>query len=200
MKRYFLAASVTLNILLVIYIGNIYSERLLSLFKKHYAIVFFGDSLTFNGDWGKLTENDNTKTSGFPGFTSSHLVWLVKEHVIKYHPDTCYIMAGVNDIGVGIPLERTEHNFKSIVDSLMANKIVPIVQSTLLTSDLKQNWSIDSLNTRLAILAKSRGIKFLNINKVVSKVDKIDPLLTTDGTHLNEKGYKKWASFLRSNK
>ncbi len=180
-------------------LAAIYKDKIKDALVDKYSVVFFGDSLTANGDWSKLTGNSDTRRSGFPGFTSSHLVWLLQDNVIKYNPDTCYIMAGLNDVAVGIPLKRVQENYNNIVDSLLSHDIFPVIQSTLYTSDDKNNVSIDSLNQYLIVLAKSKGVKFLDVNSVMSKNKQIISAYSTDGVHLNKTGYNKWAEYLNSN-
>jgi len=200
MKKAFFTISIIMNVVLIICLALIYKDKIKNKLINNYSIVFLGDSLTANGNWEDLTGINNTKKSGFPGFTSSHLVWLLHENVIKYDPDTCYLMAGVNDIAVGISQKRTQENFSNIIDSLISHDIFPVIQSTIYTADENNNILIDSLNQYLSILAKSKGIKFLNVNSVISKNKKIISGYSTDGVHLNEKGYKKWSDYLSSHK
>ena len=95
------------------------------------TIVMFGDSITKGGDWVTLLGRSDVKNSGFPGFTTSHLVWLLKENVIDLAPRVCFLEGGINDIGVGIPLDRTKSNYRSLIDGLKEHQITPVVQSIL---------------------------------------------------------------------
>lgn len=45
-------------------------------------IIFFGDSLIKRANWNKILERQDIKNSGFPGLTTSHLRWLINEHVL----------------------------------------------------------------------------------------------------------------------
>jgi alpha-glucosidase len=196
MMKKLLVFSVVLNCLLV---GNLifwFRHEIESRLRKHYSIVFYGDSITYNGDWSSFRGNFDVRNSGFPGFTTSHLVWLMNENVIKYKPDTCYLMAGINDIGVGIPLARTQLNYQKIVDSLLRHKIVPVIQSTLYTRTPEENEKVDSLNTFLKSLASKRKTTFIDVNQVLSKDMMLKKELTIDGVHLNKKGYTLWKSLL----
>ena len=200
MKRAILIASITLNILLIFGLGYLLRSRIKNKFVKNYSVVFFGDSLTANGDWNSLLDRNDIKTAGYPGFTTSHLVWLLHDKVIKLNPDTCYIMAGVNDVGVGIPVNRTIENYTSIIDTLIKHNIVPIIQSTIYTSDLKECLQIDTLNLKLLDLTRLRKVRYIELNSRLSNDHLLDREYTTDGTHLNKSGYTVWAKVLRTQK
>jgi len=167
------------------------------VFIKHYKIVMFGDSLTFMGDWPGLLEKRSVKVSGNPGFTTSHFLFIVKEQVLKFSPDTCYIQGGINDIGVGIPLLRTIKNYNTLIDTLEDHKIIPIIQSTLLTTDVDRNRAVDSLNNNLVNICLKKGIRYINLNTSMSVNGKLKKELSLDGTHINKEGYEIWAKAIK---
>ena len=65
----------------------------------------FGNSITANGKWGDGLNRLDVKNSGTGGFTTSHFVWTINDQVLQYHPKICFLEGGINDIGVGIPLD-----------------------------------------------------------------------------------------------
>lgn len=193
--------SITLNILLAIGI-------LITLFKfkseilakisasRSHSVVMFGDSLIFNANWNVELNRNDIYNAGTPGFTTSHFVWLVHDKVIKHKPKICFVEGGINDIAVGIPLTRTFTNFVSIIDTLLAYKIEPVLQSTLYINsdtDTLTNLKVDTLNTYLKNLAKKRSIDFIDLNASLASNRKLKRNLTFDGIHLNKEGYKIWA-------
>lgn len=204
MKQYvkiLFGLSITLNILLAIGI-------LITLFKfkpeilakisasKLHSVVMFGDSLIFNANWNDELNRNDIYNAGTPGFTTSHFVWLVHDKVIKHKPKICFIEGGINDIGVGIPLTRTFTNFASIIDTLIAYNIEPVLQSTLYINndaDTLTNLKVDTLNIYLKNLAKNRSIYFIDLNSSLAVNGKLKRNLTYDGIHLNTEGYKIWA-------
>jgi alpha-glucosidase len=157
----------------------------------------FGDSLTEGWNEESSLSKSNCKISGNPGFTTSHFIWVINDQVLKYHPDTCYILGGVNDVGVGIPLARTFKNYKTIIDTLKKTHIVPIVQSTIFTlkSDADNN-KIDSLNNFLITLCKQEDIRFIDLNKKMSINKKLNKNFSKDLVHLNTLGYQTWAAII----
>ncbi len=163
------------------------------------TIVMFGDSITKGGDWATLLGRSDVKNSGFPGFTTSHLVWLLKENVIDLKPRVCFLEGGINDIGVGIPLERTKSNYRSLIDGLKEHQIVPVVQSILYQQDNPESKvQVDSLNSYLNAYCQSKGVYYLDLNTKLSSPAGLKAKYTTDGTHINQEAYGIWATEVRN--
>jgi len=195
--------SIILNIILIIGIfftayqfrTKIYDKIASS---KTYNVVMFGNSLTAGGDWNKDLKRIDIKNSGTGGFTTSHFVWILNEEVIQYKPKICFIEGGINDIGVGIPLNRTFWNYQSIVDTLLNHQIEPVLQSTFYVNYPNDsitnitNSRVDSLNIYLSALANKKGIRYVDLNQFLSENGRLKKELNMDGVHINEYGYKIW--------
>lgn len=204
MKKYVYNVSLILNgvfIILFVALGFKLKETIIQkiIDKKEIAkIVQFGDSIIEGGKWNDLLERNDVKNSGFGGFTTSHLRWLIKENVIDFKPEICFIEGGINDIGVGIPLERIKVNYKSLLDTLISYNIVPIVQSTLYqVNNPESKIMVDSLNTFLINYCKQKSIRFLNINSKLSTDTGLNTKYSIDGTHLTESGYLIWGKEIK---
>jgi lysophospholipase L1-like esterase len=166
--------------------------------KGDATIVFFGDSIIKGGKWNKLLKRKDVLISAFGGFTTSHLRWLINDNVIKFSPEICFLQGGINDIGVGIPLNRIIINYKSLIDTLISNKITPIVQSTLYAVDDSESKSlIDSLNSFLIDYCNEKSIRYIDINSKLSNHTGLKPEYSTDGIHINESAYLVWASEIK---
>ena len=139
-------------------------------YKKEKAkIVQFGDSLIKGGNWDALLGREDVRNSGFPGFTTSHMIWLIKKNVIDIEPEICLIEGGINDISVGIPLKRIESNYISLIDTLLANDITTIVQSALYQENNPHSKvQVDSLNDFLINLCQQKALRYLDINSKLS--------------------------------
>lgn len=173
--------------------NNLEKEEKLETEEK-VKIVMFGDSITKGGAWNDLLKRNDIKNCGFGGFTTSHLVWLIKGNVIDVKPEICFIKGGINDIGVGIPLSRTKTNYQSLIDTLIAHNIVPVIQSTLYQeNNPKSKTQVDSLNNFLIDLCKTRQVTFLDINSKLSNDSGLKAEYSKDGTHLTEAAYKIWS-------
>lgn len=204
MNKYFCQVSVILNgvfIILFILLGLKYKENIIQKLidkREKATIVQFGDSIIKGGNWNDLLGRSDIKNSGFSGFTTSHLRWLIQKNVIEFNPEICLIEGGINDIGVGIPLERTMTNYKSLIDTLISNNITPIVQSTLyVVDDPYKRVMVDSLNNFLIEYCDQKSIKYLDINSKLSTDIGLKPEYSTDGTHINENAYYVWAKEIK---
>lgn len=167
--------------------------------QSSYKIIMFGDGFTSGGKWEKDLNRVDIKNSGIGGSTTSHFVWTLNDLVINYNPKICFIEGGINDIGVGIPLNRTFMNYQSIVDSLLKHQIVPVLQSAFYSnypnaseSSLKKS-RVDSLNLYLSTLAIKKGITYIDLDQNLSENGKLKKELTKDVYRINELGYKIWA-------
>ena len=182
----------------IIWLSFNYRERAIQewiRYKKKANIVMLGDSHIKNGDWNNLLNRVDVKNSGFTGFTTSHLNFLVMNYVVEYNPKYCFIEAGINDILVGIPLERTKLNYTELINILQENNIQPIIISTIpQENNLETKILVDSLNLFLQDFSKSKSLKFLNLNEKISNQKDLNIAYSPDGTHLNPEVYKIWAN------
>lgn len=161
-------------------------------------IILFGDSIIKGGRWNKILERNDIKNSGFSGFTTSHLRWLINDNVIAYNPEICILEGGINDIGVGIPLERIKTNYRSLIDTLMSHNIEPFVQSTLYqVNNPESKILVDSLNHFLTNYCKQKDVFFLNINLKLSSDKGLKPKYSRDGTHITESAYLVWGNEIK---
>jgi lysophospholipase L1-like esterase len=197
MKKAIFITSIILNMVFLSY--TIYSSRykIEAFFVKKYKIVFFGDSITNGGNWRELLHRHDIRNSGLPGLPTRNLLFAVNNTVIGYKPDTCYLMAGINDILMGVPIKKIDKNYTSIIDTLLKHKITPIIESTLYTTTDSINYSVDTLNNYLIALAKTRSIRYIDINKLYSKNHLIQAKFTADGLHLKKESYTIWANALK---
>lgn len=197
--------SVILNIIFIVGILLIAYNYRSKIFDKvasfkSYNIVMLGNSFTSRGNWNYDLERTDIKNSGKGGSTTSHYVGYLKNAVIKHKPKICFIEGGTNDIGVGIPLNRTFKNYESIVDTLIKYKIEPVLQSTFYVNqpgDSIVNSKIDSLNVFLKNLAEVKSIIFLNLNSFLSENKRLKNEYSKDGVHINENAYKIWMNEIK---
>jgi alpha-glucosidase len=174
--------------------------------RRQYRIIMFGNSLIENGgDWAKRLNQADVRNSGRGGFTTSHFVWLLNDHVIKYKPKICFLEGGINDIGAGIPLERIKQNYQSMIDTLLAHHIRPVLNAVLYTNqpgqpeDRKRNADmIDDINTYLRKLSQENNIPMIDLNPQLSNDRTLASRYTTDGVHLTEKAYAIWVQAIQN--
>ena len=165
--------------------------------KKSIEIVMLGDSITGRGNWKKLLENEHLVNLGVDGDTTSGILNRVNI-VVELEPKFVFLMAGINDLCMSIPLEDIFENYKKILEIFKKKNINLIVQSTLITQMSAVNKKVESFNKLLREYCEEKDIKFIDLNNFFSNEDNLlREDLTTDGLHLGEKAYKVWAYKLK---
>lgn len=165
--------------------------------KKNIEIVMLGDSITCRGDWKKLLENEHLVNLGIDGDTTSDILNRVKV-VVELEPKFVFLMAGINDLCMSIPIEDVFCNYKKIIEILKEKNINLIVQGTLITQMSAVNKKVESFNKLLQEYCEKKEIKFIDLNKFFSNEDNLlREDLTIDGLHLGQKAYKVWAYKLK---
>jgi lysophospholipase L1-like esterase len=171
-----------------------------SIFKaykpKKFKIVMLGDSMTYGVDWNELFSRSDVANRGIAGDLTEGFMRRLSD-IYELNPDVCMIMGGINDINKDIPVSDIFLNFTKIIEELQANKITPIIQSTLFVSTRRTNWKeknekVNELNSMLMDYAKANDISFIDINKELASNGALDSSYTYDGIHLVGNGYEKW--------
>lgn len=151
--------------------------------------------LLMKGVGGELLGRNDVIKRGFRGFTTSQYRWIIKDSVLNYKPEICFISGGINDFGAGIPLKRTKLNYKTLLETLVSNGVEPIVQSTLYQENNPESKVlVDSLNSYLIDYCRLNNIHFLDINSKLSTEKGLKPAYSRDGTHLKSKAYVVWCN------
>jgi lysophospholipase L1-like esterase len=162
------------------------------------AIAMLGNSLTAYADWDELLGRKDVQNFGVADFSVKQLSWLLANWVIPSKPTFCFINGGQEDIMLGVPLERIAEDYSMILDSLLDNGIKPVVQSTLMRwEDVEGNRQTERINQLLKSICIKRHIDFINLNTVLSGKNGLKPQYTTDGMHLNSRGYELWSIMLK---
>ncbi|WP_159469583.1 GDSL-type esterase/lipase family protein [Dyadobacter sp. 3J3] len=195
--KYSLAISLLFNIIFIGVCAYIFRDKWIQkivAMKGDSKIVMFGNSLTAQGKWVELLSRTDVLNSGFPGLTTFHFLALLQENVIEKHPKICFVEAGINDITVGVSAARIQENYITILKTLEENNIIPIVTLTFYEqNDPVSKSEVDHLNDFLIKYCHEHGIKYINLNPLISDSTGLKSEFAIDKTHLNEKGYKIWA-------
>ncbi len=167
---------------------------------KNVKIVMLGNSITQGVNWNELLGYDKIVNRGISRDITSNFLHRLDD-IISLSPKYCFIMGGINDLYDDIPVDTIFSNYSKIVDRLIDNSIIPVIQSTLYVSPqwkrhIEKNEEVDKLNSLLKNLASERELHYLNVNSVLSEGKTLIDEYTTDGVHLNAKGYKLWGAEL----
>jgi lysophospholipase L1-like esterase len=203
MSRKVLWISICINIITIALLITIISRNFEDYYQKwikytHSAdIVMFGDSFTEGGNWNSLIDNGPVLRKAWSGYTSSQLAGMISR-TISYNPKIVFILCGGNDIRSRcFSVEFTVSNYKIMADTLRSNNIIPVFQKLLYHhNNPKINSSIDSINVGLTDFCLKEKIDLIDIGKNMYDSTGLKAELTSDGFHLNKKGYKMWAKII----
>ena len=204
-KSWLLCFSLLVNFLFLAAASGIayhYRERLLQAFldwKEKAGIVFLGDSITAQGEWNILLDRCDIKNSGVPGLGVCHLKDEIDRRVLRYSPELCVVMGGINDLTI---LERsvagTIGDYKTLLLKLRSAGVKTVVQLTLYERQSPATKArVDSLNNWLVGYCDSLGIATTDPNQWLADQNGLKDGFARDRTHLTREAYKKWASELK---
>ena len=155
------------------------------------AIVFLGNSITEQGWWSLLLKRGDVENRGIGGDNTFGMIDRLPD-ILKSKPRKIFLMAGINDLTGGQPVDTIVMNITRMAD--MVHEAVPgcrlYIQSVL------------PVNTRLVQLCDAKPwCTFVDLAPLLSDADgelRID--LTKDGIHLHPAGYVIWTDYLKKQK
>lgn len=164
-------------------------------------VVFMGNSIT--DCWADTVPSffadNNFVGRGISGQVSSQMLVRFQEDVINLHPKVVVICCGTNDIAQNngpITLEHILHNIKSMCQLARANKIKPVVCSTLPAKgfkwrpEMKPANDIIRLNEMIKAFAQENKIPYVDYHSALKDEENGLPRkYSKDGVHPNAQGY-----------
>lgn len=130
---------------------------------------------------------------GINGQRSDEILSRFQRDVLLEKPDYVIILAGVNDVYQGLPLESIERNLLEMYQHAARAKIVPVAATVLPynTASKSESSKIQKLNNWIRNTAKSIGIPFCDTNGAVADPSNPDRLRgSPDGLHPDVSGYQ----------
>lgn len=112
-------------------------------------------------------------------------------------------MIGINDLNIGVSVENVANNYQLILKSL-ANNISAeqvFIQSLLpINNQLRNNYinqKIVDLNAKIKELTQVFSFQYINLFPAfLDKNNQLDIQYTSDGVHLNGRGYLVWKELI----
>ena len=172
-------------------------------------IVMLGNSLTENGgDWGKRLGRKHVVNRGIIGDEVMG-VYRRLHQILPGQPRELFLMIGINDVSHGLTADSIADLIRLTVERirrespqtrLHLQSLLPINESfgryRLLTNKTEL---VPEINARLKKLAHEQQIDFVDLFPLFTEkgTHVLRKELSTDGLHLNEKGYKIWAKELK---
>lgn len=166
-------------------------------------IVFFGDSLTYYGDFASIFPDKVVCNLGLRGDTIQGMINRI-EQVRILHPDKVYIMAGINDVA-NSSVEEFGEQYKSLLELLMdslSNALV-IVQGLLPVNNLDfkiscSNNQVSRCNEIIESLCSESGLEYINLYNQYVEKGLLPKAMTADGIHLYPHAYTTWYKLLNA--
>lgn len=166
-------------------------------------IVFFGDSLTYYGEFSHVFPDKVVCNLGLKGDTIQGMIERVYQ-VKMLEPKKVFLMAGINDIASCSETAFVAHYdqlintfFKSIPESEL------IIQSLTPVNDIDYSIScrhnqISCYNKAISHIASDYGLLFIDIYSVFENGGLLPKNETLDGIHLKSSAYSKWYDVLKT--
>jgi lysophospholipase L1-like esterase len=168
-------------------------------------IVFLGNSITEGGkDWSKRLNYPNIKNRGIGGDVTDGVLARLDE-IIYFKPKAVFLLIGINDL-------RYNDNPNNPSAEYIANNVIKISQ----VINAKTPKTKIYVQTVLPIEKEKFKNNILKVNEIIKANEKENPYqiidlysifinengliksgLSTDGIHLNEKGYDAWVEFIK---
>jgi lysophospholipase L1-like esterase len=165
-------------------------------------IVFIGNSITEQGEnWSQKVNKSTAKNRGIAGDTTEGILARLNE-ITFYKPEKLFLLIGINDLFHNPDAVQNIHkNILKIVDEI--NSKSPdteiFVQSILPTTTENLISKITELNAVLKNSAFEKPYTFINLHQRFVLLDgKMNMGFSTDGVHLNEKGYEIWSEIIKN--
>ena len=160
--------------------------------------VFFGDSITCDGNFDELFPALRVVNLGVYGDTLEQLLYRVPE-VRAEDPARIFLLGGINSL---LPdnVEKCLEQYELLLDELRTAcpEAQLIVESVLPVADYldpegAENEAVRRFNEGIAKLAEEKGCGFADLWAVYEKNGALDRAQTRDGPHLNFNAYGPWA-------
>ena len=168
-------------------------------------IVFLGNSITSGGkDWSKRLKHPNIRNRGIGGDVTDGVLARIDE-IIYFKPKAVFLLIGINDLW-----NNNSPNNPSA--EYIANNIIQIAQVINAETPKTKIY----VQTVLPIEKEQYKNNILKVNEIIKANEKENPYqivdlysifvnenglirkeLSTDGIHLNEKGYDAWVEFIK---
>ena len=173
--------------------------------------ILLGDSISLWFPHALLPSGTTWLNQGISGEGTVGLLRRL-DLIAETDPDIIYLMIGINDLLRDVSDDTLLANQQQIIQDLqeMHPDTTIVVQTILPHAGDRSTWEgkdellaisnerIQELNQQIERMAENADVEYLDLQPMFSDSDgnlRVD--LTTDGLHLNDDGYRVWASALQ---
>jgi lysophospholipase L1-like esterase len=164
------------------------------------SIVMLGNSLTEQGgNWGARLNIDRVSNRGIAGDNSDGVLARLGE-IKCAQPDRIFLMIGTNDLWTNYSVEKVASNIESIGNELATSlpETQVYVQTIMpLEEGHNQTERLMDINELLRSIENSPYTLLDTFEEMSGDSNHLPASYTTDGVHLTNIGYNKWASIIR---
>jgi lysophospholipase L1-like esterase len=136
---------------------------------------------------------------GINGQRSDEILARFEGDVIQETPDYVIILAGVNDVYQGMPLESIKSNLLAMYQKAIAAGIAPVAATVLPynTASESESGAIRELNRWIEGTTRRLGIVFCDTNRAAADPSNPDRLRSSpEGFHPDVSGYRSMGEAL----
>lgn len=166
-------------------------------------IVFFGDSLTYYGDFSSAFPDKVVCNLGLRGDTIHGMIDRV-EQVRMLKPKHVFLMAGVNDVAK-VSSDEFGVLYNRLLDAVSQalSEVTIVVQTMLPVNNQDFNIScnndqICACNSMILKIAEKRKLDCLDVHALYVEDGQLPLKMTRDGLHIIQESYSKWMKLLES--
>lgn len=164
-------------------------------------IVFFGDSLTYYGDFASVFPDKVVCNLGLRGDTIQGMIDRV-EQVKLLEPKQVFLMAGINDVSQ-VAADEFEVLYNRLIDAIfqVLPDVTVVIQSVLPVNTQSFNISCDNgqirtCNSKIQKIVAERCLNYLDVYSSYEENGYLPLSLTRDGLHLTNNAYIRWYNAL----
>lgn len=169
--------------------------------KAKADVVFFGDSLTYYGDFASVFPDKVVCNLGLRGDTIHGMIDRV-DQVRMLQPMQVFLMAGINDVA-HISADEFEVLYTRLLDAIsqVLPKATIVVQNMLPVNNQDFNIScdnaqIEACNKKILKVAKEKYLVCVDIHSLYLEKGQLPLKYTRDGLHLTCDAYTWWYNAL----
>ncbi len=176
-------------------------EAIAAAKSKHRSIgILLGDSLSLWFPSDRLPPKQSWLNQSISGDTTSDILRRLSAFATT-RPRVVYIMAGINDLKNGASDQEVLANLRRILVQLrQTHPDAQIVMQSILPTRalIATSDRIQQMNQQLKAIALQQGAYYLDLFQTMADANgNLRADLTTDGLHLNAKGYQTWQAALQ---
>ncbi|MEW6494860.1 MAG: GDSL-type esterase/lipase family protein [Cyanobacteriota bacterium] len=170
--------------------------------KSGTDIVFVGDSLTDFGEWQEFFRNVSIKNRGLAGDTTDGILSRI-DNIVESKPKKIFIMIGINEFLQNESVDEIANSYNLVLEKIKEKspQTQVFIQSVLPLNknfaDPGINNKVIELNAKLKDLSQKNSYQYIDLfPSFLGSNNQLDEQYTTDGLHLNGKGYLLWKTMI----